>query len=66
MATNLQLDDNLIDEAVRLGEHKSKKAAVTQALVEYTQRLKQLDLLHLFGTIEYVEGWDPKAQRSVS
>lgn len=66
MATNLQLDDRLIDEAVRLGEHKSKKDAVTQALIEYTQRLRQLDLLDLFGTIDYDDDWDYKAQRRVS
>lgn len=64
MATNLQLDDRLIEEAVRLGEHKSKKEAVTQALLEYTQRLRQLDLLGLFGTVEYDEDWDYKRQRS--
>ncbi|MBN1104798.1 MAG: type II toxin-antitoxin system VapB family antitoxin, partial [Deltaproteobacteria bacterium] len=29
MATNLQIDDNLIDKAVRLGKHRTKKAAVT-------------------------------------
>ena len=66
MATNLQLDDHLIQEALRLGEHKTKKDAVTQALVEYTQRLKQLELLKLFGTMDFDEDWDYKAQRRVS
>ncbi len=66
MATNLQLDDTLIEEAVRLGEHKTKKEAVNQALLEYTRRLRQLELFDLFGTIEYDEDWDYKAQRRVS
>jgi Arc/MetJ family transcription regulator len=65
MATNLQLDDKLIEEAVRLGDHKTKKEAVMQALIEYTQRLRQLDMLDLFGTIDYDEDWDYKAQRRV-
>lgn len=29
MATNLQIDDRLIKKAVKLGRHKTKKAAVT-------------------------------------
>jgi len=32
MATNLQIDDKLIQRAVRLGGHKTKKAAVSKAL----------------------------------
>ena len=39
MATNLQIDDRLIRKAVRLGRHRTKKAAVTQALVTYVQHL---------------------------
>ena len=31
MATNLALDDALIESAVRVGKHPSKKAAVTRA-----------------------------------
>ena len=66
MATNLQLDDRLINEAVLLGEHKTKKEAVTQALIEYTQRLRQLEVLDLFGAVDYEEDFDHKAQRHVS
>ena len=41
MATNLELDDRLIRQAVKLGKHRTKKAAVTQALTDYVSRLKQ-------------------------
>lgn len=34
MATNLAIDDNLIEEARLLGKHKTKKAVVTDALKE--------------------------------
>ena len=34
MPTNLALDDRLIDEARKIGNHKTKKEAVTAALVE--------------------------------
>ena len=41
MATNLQLDDKLIKQAVALGGHHTKKAAVTQALSDYIRNLQQ-------------------------
>ena len=55
MSTNLALDDNLIQEALKLGHHKTKKEAVTIALKEYVSRLKQLEILDLFGKIEIDE-----------
>ncbi len=64
MATNLQIPDDLIVKAVRLGGHTSKRAAVTQALTEYVQRLEQQKIISLFGTIEYDPDYDYKRQRS--
>ena len=66
MATNLQIDDKLIEDAVTLGHHKTKKAAVTQALIAYTQHLRQLKVKELFGTIDFDSNYDYKKQRSVS
>lgn len=64
MPTNLDLDDRLIEEAQKLGKHRTKKDAVTAALGEYIQRRKQQDILPLFGTIEYDEVYDYKRERS--
>jgi Arc/MetJ family transcription regulator len=64
MATNLQLDDRLIKEAVALGSHRTKKAAVTQALVDYIHHLRQERILDLFGKIEFGPGYDYKRQRA--
>jgi Arc/MetJ family transcription regulator len=66
MATNLALDDNLIEEARQLGGQRTKKDVVTQALLEYVQRRKQLKLLDFFGTVEYDDDYDYKAQRSAT
>ena len=52
MPTNLAIDDRLIEEAKKLGRHRTKKDAVTAALDEYIQRRKQQEVLPLFGTIE--------------
>lgn len=64
MATNLQIDDGLITRAVELGHHRTKKAAVTQALTDYVQHLEQDKILALFGTIDCDEDYDYKRQRS--
>lgn len=63
MATNLQIDDELIVRAVKLGRHKSKKAAVTEALKEYIEHLEQEKSLSMFGTIDYDARYDYKKQR---
>jgi hypothetical protein len=63
MPTNLALDDKLIEEARRVGKHKTKKEAVTVALKEYVQRRKQLKIIDLFGTIDYDPNYDYKAER---
>ena len=64
MATNLQIDDRLITKATKLGGHRTKKAAVTQALTEYIQHLEQQKITALFGKIEYRDDYRYKAQRA--
>ncbi len=64
MATNLALDDTLIDEARRVGKHRTKKDAVNAALTEYIARHKQLEILEIFGQIEYDPHYDYKKLRS--
>ncbi|HVK83953.1 MAG TPA: type II toxin-antitoxin system VapB family antitoxin [Kofleriaceae bacterium] len=63
MPTNLAIDDKLLTAAVRVGGHKTKKAAVTQALREYIQRREQLGVLRLFGTVDVDPAYDSTAQR---
>jgi hypothetical protein len=64
MATNLAIDDSLIESARALGGQKTKKAVVTQALQEYIQKRQQLKLTELFGQIDYAPDYDYKAQRN--
>ena len=65
MPTNLAIDDRLIDEARRVGKHKTKKEAVTAALDEYVRRRKQLEILELAGTIDYDPDYDYKKVRQL-
>jgi len=64
MATNLAIDDKLIEEARRLGRHKTKKEAVTSALEEYVRWHKQQKILEAFGTVDFDPAYDYKAERS--
>ena len=63
MPTNLAIDDNLISQARKLGKHRTKKEAVNAALDEYVRRRKQLEIVSLFGTIDYDENYDYKRER---
>jgi len=63
MATNLALDDRLIEEARKIGGHKTKKEAVTKALQEYVKRNKQLKIIEAFGTVDFDPEYDYKAER---
>jgi hypothetical protein len=63
MATNLAIDDRLLDEALKAGGHKTKKDTVNEALREYVQRRKQLEIVKLFGKIDIDPTYDYKRQR---
>lgn len=63
MATNLAIDEGLIEAARKVGKHRTKKEAVTAALDEYIRRRKQLGILELFGTVDYDPTYDYKAER---
>jgi Arc/MetJ family transcription regulator len=63
MATNLDIDDKLIDQARRIGKHKTKKEAVTNALIEYIKARKRLALLDWVGKVEYFDDVDHKKMR---
>ena len=61
----MDIEPDLLEEAMKLGGHRTKRAAVTEALREYVERRNQLRILELFGTVEYDEDYDYKAQRGL-
>ena len=63
MPTNLNLDDGLLAEALKLSGKKTKREAVDAALQEYVSRRKQRGILQLFGQLEWDPGYDYKRER---
>ena len=63
MATNLDIDDALLEEARRVGGQRTKRATVTEALNEYIQKRKQQRVVELFGKVDVDPKYDYKVQR---
>ena len=63
MATNLAIDDNLLNEAKEIGGLKTKKATVNEALREFILRRKQMKILDLFGKVDFDPDYDYKKAR---
>lgn len=64
MATNLSLDPELIEQALKVSGERTKRAAVTRALEEFVARRRQKRLLDLMGKLEWDASFDVKAERS--
>jgi Arc/MetJ family transcription regulator len=64
MATNLAIDDQLLDEALAISGLKTKKDTVNLALKEFVDRRKQMEILTLFGKMDPDPDYDYKAGRS--
>ena len=64
MATNLALDPDLINRAVKVSGEKTKRAAVTRALEEVITRRSQTRLVELMGKLEWDEAFDYKVERT--
>lgn len=63
MVNTLEIDQNLLQEALDLSNYPTPTILVEAALREYIQRRKQLKVLELFGTIDYDEDYNYKQQR---
>ena len=63
MRTNIEIDEDLVRQAMELGSLPTKRAAVAMALEEFVARRRQLDLRDLFGRVTFTPGYDHKALR---
>ena len=63
MPTNLAIDDHLLEQALAIGGKTTKKATVTEALVEYIARRQRMKALEAFGTLSIDEKFVIKKDR---
>jgi hypothetical protein len=64
MATDLSVDPDLIDEALKVSGERTEAAVVTRALQEFIARRRQKAMLDLAGKLEWNAGYDYKKERS--
>ena len=65
MATNLAINDQLLETALRLGKLKTKRETVNLALEEFIKRRRTAEIIELFGCIEFDEDYDYKKNRQL-
>ncbi len=63
MRTNIVLDESLVKEAMKLSRMKTKKELVNQALKEFVENRRRLNLMDLAGKIEFAKDYNYKALR---
>jgi Arc/MetJ family transcription regulator len=63
MPTNLAIDDELLEQALTVGGYRTKRETVNEALREFIQRRQRLELVKLFGKVDYDPKYDYKAER---
>ena len=63
MPTNLAIDDELLEQALTVGGYRTKRETVNEALREFIQRRQRLELVKLFGRVDYDPKYDYKAER---
>jgi Bacterial antitoxin of type II TA system, VapB len=65
MPRSLNLDETLIQEAMAIDNNADLETVIEMALREYVQRRQRLKIVDLFGTIDYDDTYDYKAQRQI-
>jgi hypothetical protein len=64
MATNLAINESLLETALAIGRLKTKKETVNLALEEFINRRKITEVISMFNTIDYDDTYDYKQFRS--
>jgi len=63
MRTNIVIDDELIEQAMRISGLSTKKDIVAIALKEFVERRARKDLADLRGKISFAEDYNYKLMR---
>lgn len=63
MTTTLEVDENLLKEAMKVRRTQKREKVVQEALEEYIGRHKRLRITRWFGKVDFVAGYEPKQLR---
>lgn len=63
MTKRISIDEALISDAHRLSECKTRRETVARALAEYIKRRNQLEIISMFGTVDYDFSYNYKESR---
>lgn len=58
MRTNIEIDDNLMEKALKYSKLKTKKEVIHEALNEYVKYQMRLNLLSLQGKVKWIGDLD--------
>ncbi len=53
MKTNIEIEDSLLEEAMKIEASKTKKEIIHEALTAYVQYLKRQSILNYFGKVKW-------------
>lgn len=65
MQLTVQIDDVLLQEAVRLSGQQTPQTLLLEALREYIQQRKRLAVLQEFGQYDFDPAYDYKKERKI-
>lgn len=54
MKTNIEIDDDIMNKALKYSKLKTKKEIIHEALTEYVKYQKRLNLVSLQGKVKWV------------
>ena len=63
MRTNIDIDDEILEEAFSLSRSRTKKDLIHEALLEFIKIKRRKDLTELAGTITFHKGFNHKKLR---
>ena len=64
MRTNIDLDEQLVEEAFKYTDVTTKKELVNEALREFVKSRSRKDVLELIGTVKIRDDYDYKKLRA--
>ena len=53
MRASFPIEETLVDTARQVGNHPSREAAIEAALREYVERHRQVQIIEMFGMVEF-------------